>query len=116
MLSHGQSKLKSVDSSPAIIKSAIVKAPPSLTETKGFEQYDSLFMQVKELKQEQEIKYKSAECGSEGKEGAEAGIDLGAVTGIYTGAEAGEDAGAGAGRHARFGAGAESGKDYEAII
>jgi len=46
VLSHGQAKLKSVDSTPAIIKSAIVKAPPSLTDTKGFEQYDTLFMQL----------------------------------------------------------------------
>lgn len=46
VLSHGQAKLKSVDSSPAIIKAAIVKAPPSLTDTKGFEQYDTLFMQL----------------------------------------------------------------------
>jgi len=46
VLTHGQAKLKCVDTSPAIIKSAIVKAPPSLTDTKGFEQYDTLFMQL----------------------------------------------------------------------
>ena len=46
VLSHGQAKLRSVDVTPAIIKSAIIKAPASLNDTKGFEQYDALFMQL----------------------------------------------------------------------
>ena len=46
VLSHGQAKLRSVDVTPAIIKSAIIKAPATLTDTKGFEQYDALFMQL----------------------------------------------------------------------
>jgi len=46
VLSHGQAKLKSVDATPAIIKSAIIKAPPSLIDTKGFEQYETLFLQL----------------------------------------------------------------------
>ena len=49
-MSHGQAKLRSVDVTPAIIKSAIIKAPASLiaslNDTKGFEQYDALFMQL----------------------------------------------------------------------
>ena len=46
VLSHGQAKLRSVDVTPAIIKSAIIKAPASLNDTKGFEQYEALFMQL----------------------------------------------------------------------
>lgn len=46
VLSHGQAKLRSVDCSPALVKSAIVKAPASLNDTKGFEQYDTLFLQL----------------------------------------------------------------------
>lgn len=46
VLSHGQAKLRSVDCTPAVIKSAIVKAPAGLSDTKGFEQYDNLFLQL----------------------------------------------------------------------
>ena len=37
---------RSVDVTPAIIKSAIVRAPASLADAKGFEQYDGVFMQL----------------------------------------------------------------------
>lgn len=46
VLSHGQAKLKSVDCTPHLVKPAIMKAPANLADTKGFEQYDSLFLQL----------------------------------------------------------------------
>jgi len=46
VLSHGQAKLKSIDCTPHLVKPAIMKAPANLADTKGFEQYDSLFLQL----------------------------------------------------------------------
>lgn len=46
VLTRSSAKLRSVDVSPAIIKSAIVKAPAALADAKGFEQYDAVFQQL----------------------------------------------------------------------
>jgi hypothetical protein len=46
VLSHGQVKVRSVDTTPAIVKPAIIKAQSSLKGVKGFEQYETLFMQL----------------------------------------------------------------------
>lgn len=46
VLTRATAKLRSVDVTPAIIKSAIVRAPASLADAKGFEQYDGVFMQL----------------------------------------------------------------------
>jgi len=46
VLTRCTAKLRSVDVTPAIIKSAIVKAPAALADAKGFEQYDAVFMQL----------------------------------------------------------------------
>ena len=50
VLSHSPVKLRSVDTTPAIVKSAIIKTPDSLRDVKGFEQYESLFMQLSDEK------------------------------------------------------------------
>ena len=44
VLTRCSAKLRSVDVTPAIIKTALVKAPASLADAKGFEQYDAVFM------------------------------------------------------------------------
>ena len=44
VLTRCSAKLRSVDVTPAIIKTALVKAPASLGDAKGFEQYDAVFM------------------------------------------------------------------------
>jgi len=46
VLTRAAAKLRSVDVTPAIIKAAIVRAPASLADAKGFEQYDGVFMQL----------------------------------------------------------------------
>ena len=46
VLTRAAAKLSSVDVTPAIIKTAIVRAPASLADAKGFEQYDGVFMQL----------------------------------------------------------------------
>jgi len=46
VLSRGGAKLRCIDTTPALIHTPIVRAPPTLTTTKGFEQYDTLFLQL----------------------------------------------------------------------
>ena len=46
VLTRASAKLRSVDVTPAIIKTAIVKAPAALADAKGFEQYDAVFQQL----------------------------------------------------------------------
>jgi len=46
VLTRGQTKLRAVDTTPAMLKSPILKAPPYLKESKGYEQYESLFFEL----------------------------------------------------------------------
>ncbi|XP_023329732.1 calpain-C [Eurytemora carolleeae] len=46
VLSRSQTKLRAVDCTPALLRSPVLKAPAHLKESKGYEQYESLFMQL----------------------------------------------------------------------
>jgi len=46
VLSRGQTKLRQVDVMPAMIKAPVIRAPHHLSESKGYEQYESLFLEL----------------------------------------------------------------------
>jgi len=46
VLSRGQTKLRLVDVVPAMVKAPIIRAPQQLRESKGYEQYESLFLEL----------------------------------------------------------------------